>query len=150
MARRRGPGFLLWRKNVHHTGWLRTWLTAMGFSVVGLGCCRAGAVSIVRCCGLFGLTSGLGAGFYGTLVTSAVLQLAPTGQIGRVMVLSFSSMAAVPITYALTGLLTDFSTARVPFLIGGLLILFVAALAFANPELRQLTIDRTARAVARR
>jgi hypothetical protein len=64
--------------------------------------------------------------------------------------LSFSSMAAVPVTYALTGLLTDFSNARVPFLVGGLLILLVAAIAFANPELRQLSIGRTARAVARR
>jgi hypothetical protein len=100
--------------------------------------------------GLLGLSSGVGAGFYGTLVTSAVLQLAPIGQIGRVMsALSFSSLAAVPVTYALTGLLTDFSNAQVPFLIGGVLILLVAALAFANPELRQLTIDRTVPAVAR-
>jgi hypothetical protein len=64
--------------------------------------------------------------------------------------LSFASMAAVPVTYALTGLVTDVSNAQVPFLIGGLLILLVAALAFANPELRQLTIDRPAPAVARR
>jgi MFS family permease len=150
-----GAGFLLWRKNVHHTGFIAlSGLTAMGLSVVGLGLLPALGLPVSAsfvAAGLLGLSSGLGAGFYGTLVTSAVLQLAPTGQIGRVMsALSFSSMAAVPVTYALTGLLTDFSNARVPFLIGGLLILVVAALAFANPELRQLTIDRTAPAVARR
>ena len=150
-----GAGFLLWRKNVRHTGFVAlSGLTAMGLSVVGLGLLPAlelpTSASFVAA-GLLGLSSGLGAGFYGTLVTSAVLQLAPTGQIGRVMgALSFSSLAAVPVTYAITGLLTDLSNARVPFLIGGLLILLVAALAFANPQLRQLTIDRTAPAVARR
>jgi MFS family permease len=150
-----GAGFLLWRRNIRHTGFVALFgLTAMGFSVVGLGLLPAlelpTSASLVAA-GLLGLSSGLGAGFYGTLVTSAVLQLAPTGQIGRVMgALSFSSLAAVPITYALTGLLTEVSNARVPFLIGGLLILLVATLAFANPELRQLTIDRTAPAVARR
>jgi MFS family permease len=150
-----GAGFLLWRKNVHHTGFVAlSGLTAMGLSVVGLGLLPALGLPVSAsfvAAGLLGLTSGLGAGFYGTLVTSAVLQLAPTGQIGRVMsALSFSSLAAVPVTYALTGLLTDVSNARVPFLIGGLLILLVAALALANPELRQLTIDRPAPAVARR
>ena len=150
-----GAGFLLWRRNIRHTGFVALFgLTAMGFSVVGLGLLPAlelpTSASLVAA-GLLGLSSGLGAGFYGTLVTSAVLQLAPTGQIGRVMgALSFSSLAAVPITYALTGLLTEVSNARVPFLIGGLLILLVATLAFANPVLRQLTIDRTAPAVARR
>ena len=150
-----GAGFLLWRKNVRHTGFVAlSGLTAMGLSVVGLGLLPAlelpTSASFVAA-GLLGLSSGLGAGFYGTLVTSAVLQLAPTGQIGRVMgALSFSSLAAVPVTYAITGLLTDLSNARVPFLIGGLLILLVAALAFANPQLRQLTIYRTAPAVARR
>jgi MFS family permease len=150
-----GAGFLLWRKNVRHTGFVAlSGLTAMGLSVVGLGLLPAlglpTSASFVAA-GLLGLSSGLGAGFYGTLVTTAVLQLAPTGQIGRVMgALSFSSLAAVPVTYAITGLLTDLSNARVPFLIGGLLILLVAALAFANPQLRQLTIDRTAPAVARR
>jgi MFS family permease len=150
-----GAGFLLWRKTVRHTGFVALFgLTAMGLSVVGLGLLPALGLPVsasLVAAGFLGLCSGLGAGFYGTLVTSAVLQLAPIGQIGRVMsALSFSSLAAVPVTYALTGLLTDFSNARVPFLIGGLLILLVAALAFANPELRQLTIDRTAQAVARR
>ena len=150
-----GAGFLLWRKTVRHTGIVALCgLTAMGLSVVGLGLLPAlglGVSASLVAAGLLGLSSGLGAGFYGTLVTSAVLQLAPIGQIGRVMsALSFSSLAAVPVTYALTGLLTGVSNARVPFLIGGLLILLVAALAFANTELRQLTIDRTAPAVARR
>jgi MFS family permease len=150
-----GAAFLLWRKHVHHTGLVAlSGLTAMGLSVVALGLLPGLGLPVSAsfiAAGLLGLTSGLGAGFYGTLVTSAVLQLAPTGQIGRVMgALSFSSMAAVPITYALTGLLTDLSNAQVPFLIGGLLILVVAALAFANPELRQLTMDRTSPAVARR
>jgi MFS family permease len=148
-----GAAFLLWRKTVRHTGFVALFgLTAMGLSVVGLGLLPALGLPVdasLVAGGLLGLSSGVGAGFYGTLVTSAVLQLAPIGQIGRVMsALSFSSLAAVPVTYALTGLLTDFSNAQVPFLIGGLLILLVAALAFANPELRQLTIDRTAPAVA--
>ena len=119
-------GFLLWRKNVHRTGLAAlSGLTAMGLSVVGL----------------------IGAGFYGTLVTSAVLKLAPTGQIGRVMsALSFASLGAVPITYALTGLVTGVSSAQVPFLIGGSLILVVAAVVFANPQLRHLSMNPTARA----
>jgi MFS family permease len=120
----------------------------MGLSVLGLGLLPALALpqsAAFAIAGLFGLTSGLGAGFYGTLITSAVLQLAPVGQIGRVMgALSFSSMAAVPITYALTGLVTNVSNARVPFFLGGALMLVVAALAFANPQLRDLTVTTTA------
>ncbi len=139
---------LLWRRNVHRTGLAAlSGLTVMGLSVLGLGLLPAlglPASAAVVTAGFLGLTSGIGAGFYGTLVSSAVLQLAPTGQIGRVMgALSFSSMAAVPITYALTGLLTGASNARVPFLIGGTLILFVATAAFATPEVRRLAIDRT-------
>jgi MFS family permease len=138
---------LLWRKNVHRTGLAAlSGLTVMGLSVLGLGLLPAlglPASAAVVTAGFLGLTSGIGAGFYGTLVSSAVLQLAPTGQIGRVMgALSFSSMAAVPITYALTGLLTGASNARVPFLIGGTLILLVATAAFATPEVRRLAMDQ--------
>jgi hypothetical protein len=57
--------------------------------------------------------------------------------------LSVSSLAAVPITYALTGLVTNVSNARVPFFVGGVLMLVVAAIAFANPQLRQLTMRAT-------
>jgi MFS family permease len=142
-------GLLLWRKNVRHTGFVAlAGLTAMGISVVGLGLLPALGLPVsaaFAAAGLLGLTSGLGAGFYGTLVTSAVLQLAPVGQIGRVMgALSFSSLAAVPITYALTGLVTNVTNAQIPFLIGGILMLVVAAVAFANPQLRHLTVTATA------
>jgi MFS family permease len=141
-------GFLMWRKDLHHTGLAAlSGLTAMGLSVLGIGLLPAlglSASTAVLIAGILGLTSGIGAGFYGTLVSSAVLQLAPIGQIGRVMgALSFSSMAAVPITYALTGLLTDTSNAQVPFLIGGTLILLVAVAAFATPEVRRLAMDAT-------
>jgi MFS family permease len=141
-------GFLMWRKDLHHTGLAAlSGLTAMGLSVVGLGLLPTlglPASTAFLIAGILGLSSGIGAGFYGTLVSSAVLQLAPIGQIGRVMgALSFSSMAAVPITYALTGLLTDTSNARVPFLLGGSLILLVAAAAFATPEVRRLAVDPT-------
>jgi Major Facilitator Superfamily len=144
-------GLLLWRKNIRHTGFLALYgLTAMGVSVVGLGLLPALGLPVsaaFAAAGLLGLTSGLGAGFYGTLVTSAVLQLAPVGQIGRVMgALSFSSLAAVPITYALTGLVTSLTNAQLPFLIGGALMLVVAAVAFANPQLRHLTVTATASA----
>jgi hypothetical protein len=141
-------GFLLWRQNLRRTGLAAlSGLTAMGLSVLGLGLLPALGLPVSTAfltAGVLGLTSGIGAGFYGTLISSAVLQLAPAGQIGRVMgALSFSSMAAVPITYALTGLLTGASNARVPFLVGGVLILLVAVAAFATPEVRRLAIDRT-------
>jgi hypothetical protein len=144
-------GFLMWRKNVRQTGFVAlSGLLAMALSVLGLGLLPALGLpvsAVFATAGLLGLCSGLGAGFYGTLVTSAVLQLAPVGQIGRVMsALSFSSLAAVPITYALTGLVTNVSNAQVPFLIGGTLMLVVAALAFANPQLRHLTVAATAHA----
>ena len=144
-------GFLLWRKNVHRTGLAAlSGLTAMGLSVVGLGFLPAFGLPVSAayvCAGILGLCAGIGAGFYGTLVTSAVLKLAPTGQIGRVMsALSFASLGAVPITYAFTGLVTDVSSAQVPFIIGGSLILVVAAVVFANPQLRHLSMSPTARA----
>ena len=136
--RGRGAGFLLWRKNVHHTGFVAlSGLTAMGLSVVGLGfAAGAGATSvcIVRCCGTPRPHLGPGRRL---LRHAGHLRCAAAGsdrsdRPGHEC-LSFSSMAAVPVTYALTGLLTDFSNARVPFLIGGLLILLVAALAFDEP-----------------
>jgi len=139
-------GFLLWRKKVRNTGLVAlSGLVAMGLSVLGLGLLPSLGLSTSAAftvAGFFGLTSGIGAGFYGTLVVSAVLQLAPAGQIGRVMgALSFANMSAVPITYALTGLVTEVSNARIPFLIGGSLMLLVAVVAFATPEVRRLAID---------
>jgi MFS family permease len=140
-------GFLLWRKHVRNTGLVAlSGLVAMGLSVLGLGLLPSLSLStstVFTVAGFFGLTSGIGAGFYGTLVISAVLQIAPAGQIGRVMgALSFANMSAVPITYALTGLVTEVSNARVPFLLGGLLMLVVAGVAFATPEVRRLAIDQ--------
>jgi hypothetical protein len=141
-------GFLLWRNNLRHTGVAAlSGLTVMGLSVVGLGLLPALGLSVSAAyvsAGFLGLMSGIGAGFYGTLVTTAVLRLAPTGQIGRVMsALSFASLSAVPLTYALTGLITDVTAAQVPFFIGGSLVLLAAAIAFANPQLRHLRMDAT-------
>jgi hypothetical protein len=138
--------FLLWRNNLRHTGFAAlSGLTVMGLSVLGLGLLPALELSTsaaFACAGFLGLSSGIGAGFYGTLVTSAVLRLAPTGQIGRVMAaLSFASLSSVPLTYALTGLITDVSGAQIPFFIGGSLVLLAAVVAFANPQLRHLTMD---------
>jgi MFS family permease len=140
--------FLLWRNNLRHTGFAAlSGLTVMGLSVLGLGLLPALELSTsaaFACAGFLGLSSGIGAGFYGTLVTSAVLRLAPTGQIGRVMAaLSFASLSSVPLTYALTGLITDVSSAQIPFFIGGSLVLLAAAVAFANPQLRHLTMEST-------
>jgi MFS family permease len=138
-------GFLAWRKKVRQSGRAAlTGLTAMGVSVVSLGVLPAlglPASSAFAIAGFFGLTAGIGAGFYGTLVTSAVLQLAPPGQIGRVMgALTFANRAAVPVTFALTGLATELSNAQVPFLVGGLLVLLAAAVAFVNPKVRHLSM----------
>ena len=139
-------GFLLWRNNLRHTGVAAlSGLTVMGLSVVGLGLLPALGLSVSAAyvsAGFLGLMSGIGAGFYGTLVTTAVLRLAPTGQIGRVMsALSFASLSAVPLTYALTGLITGVTAAQVPFFIGGSLVLLAAAIALANPQLRHLRMD---------
>ena len=141
-------GFLLWRNNLRHTGVAAlSGLTVMGLSVVGLGLLPALGLSVSAAyvsAGFLGLMSGIGAGFYGTLVTTAVLRLAPTGQIGRVMsALSFASLSAVPLTYALTGLITGVTAAQVPFFIGGSLVLFAVAIALANPQLRHLRMDAT-------
>ena len=141
-------GFLLWRNNLRHTGVAAlSGLTVMGLSVVGLGLLPALGLSVSAAyvsAGFLGLMSGIGAGFYGTLVTTAVLRLAPTGQIGRVMsALSFASLSAVPLTYALTGLITGVTSAQVPFFIGGSLVLLAAAIALANPQLRHLRMDAT-------
>jgi Major Facilitator Superfamily len=139
-------GFLLWRNKLRHTGVAAlSGLTVMGLSVLGLGLLPALGLSVPAAylsAGFLGLMSGIGAGFYGTLVTTAVLRLAPTGQIGRVMsALSFASLSAVPLTYALTGLITGVTAAQVPFFIGGSLVLLAAAIAIANPQLRHLRMD---------
>jgi MFS family permease len=139
-------GFLAWRKNIRRTGVAAlTGLTAIGISITSLGILPAFALpasTAFAVAGFFGLTAGIGVGFYGTLVTSTVLQVAPPGQIGRVMgALTFSNRAAVPVTFAVTGLVTGLSNAQVPFLAGGLLVLLAATVAFANPQVRQLSME---------
>src|SRR4029453_3702060 len=78
-------GVLLWRKNVRHPGFVGlSGLTAMGLRVIGLGLLPTLGLPVsaaFAAAGLLGLTSGLGAGFYGTLVTSAWLQLGPVAPI---------------------------------------------------------------------
>jgi MFS family permease len=139
-------GFLAWRKNLRRTGLAAlTGLAAIGISITSLGMLPAYALppsAAFAVAGFLGLTAGIGVGFYGTLVTSTVLQVAPAGQIGRVMgALTFSNRAAVPVTFALTGLATGLYSAQVPFLVGGLLVLLAATVAFANPQVRRLSID---------
>jgi len=139
-------GFLAWRKNLRRTGLAAlTGLAAIGVSITSLGMLPAYALppsAAFAVAGFLGLTAGIGVGFYGTLVTSTVLQVAPAGQIGRVMgALTFSNRAAVPVTFALTGLATGLYSAQVPFLVGGLLVLLAATVAFANPQVRRLSID---------
>jgi MFS family permease len=137
-------GVLTWRRQVRRTGLVvPAGLTAMGVGVVGLGLLPdaglARSVALLLA-GLLGLVAGLGSGFFGTLVTSVVLGLARNDQIGRVMgALSFSSLAAVPITFALTGLLTGWTNAEVPFLVGGGLVLLAALVAVTNGDVRQLS-----------
>lgn len=139
-------GLLAWRKDVARAGLaVVAGLAAMGLSVVLIGVVPAfglsPAVSGVLA-GALGVTAGIGSGFFGTLVSAAVLQLAPTDQIGRVMsALSFSSLTAVPIGFALTGLITGEAGARVPFLLGGALVLAAAALAGTNKQVRRLTME---------
>jgi MFS family permease len=139
-------GFLAWRKNLRRTGLAALiGLAAIGISITSLGMLPAYALppsAAFAVAGFLGLTAGIGVGFYGTLVTSTVLQVAPAGQIGRVMgALTFSNRAAVPVTFALTGLATGLYSAQVPFLVGGLLVLLAATVAFANPQVRRLSID---------
>jgi MFS family permease len=139
-------GFLAWRKNVRRTGLAAlTGLTAIGISIISLGVLPGFALpasAAFAVAGFLGLTAGIGVGFYGTLVTSTVLQVAPPGQIGRVMgALTFSNRAAVPVTFAVTGLVAGLSNAQVPFLVGGLLVLLAATVAFANPQVRQLSME---------
>jgi MFS family permease len=129
-------------------------LAAMGVGVVGLGLLPnvglAHSVALVLA-GFLGLVAGLGSGFFGTLVTAVVLGLARTDQIGRVMgALSFSSLAAVPITFALTGLLTGWTNAEVPFLVGGALVLLAALVAVTNGHVRRLSSDGAPGGGARR
>lgn len=133
---------LTWRK-VRRTGLA----VVLGLTAMGLGVALLGALPLLGLptstalvvAGALAAGAGLGSGFFGTLVTSAVLTLAPAGQMGRVMgALSFSSLAAVPITFAFTGLLTGWTNAKLPFVLGGLLILAAAGIGAANRQVRHL------------
>jgi hypothetical protein len=144
-------GLLMWRKNVRQTGFVAlSGLLAMALSV--LGARFAASVGPTSLCGVRPPRTprpllGLGCRVLRHAGYVSCAAVAPVGQIGRVMsALSFSSLAAVPITYASPGLVTNVSNAQVPFLIGGTLMLVVAALAFANPQLRHLTVGATAHA----
>ena len=134
---------LLTRIKIRRTGLA----VVLGLSAMGLGVALLGGLPLLRLptstavvvAGALAAVAGLGSGFFGTLVTSAVLNLAPAGQMGRVMgALSFSSLAAVPITFALTGLVTGWTNAKLPFALGGLLVLAAAAIAAANGQVRHL------------
>ena len=122
---------MLWRKTVHHRIRGACWLDGDGTQRRRAGLLPTLGLPLSAsfvAAGLLGLTSGLGAGFYGTLVTSAVLQLAPTGQIGRVMSAPVLLQHGRGPRHLRTHRAADRRLkCRVPFLIGGLLILLVAA-----------------------
>ncbi len=88
---------------------------------------------------------GLGSGVCGTVIHAMVLTTTPEAELGRVMaLLSISIEGVVPLSYALTGLLADFTGARATFAVGGVIILATAALAVTRPAVRSFELVRPA------
>lgn len=111
-------------------------LAVMGLSVTMIGFTNQVWVAVGLACLL-----GLGAGIYGTIINALLLTSTPTTELGRVMsVLSLASYGSVPISYALTGILAGATSAEVPFIVGGLVVLLAAIAALLQPRLRSLRL----------
>lgn len=125
-----------WRVMVVGLTLMGSAVAALGvLPVIGLDRTAAGVAG-----GEIGLVAGVGAGLLGPLVHASILQLAPDDQVGRVTsVLTLVVWGANPLTFALTGVLTSWAGAQIPFLAGGALVLVAATLLLLSPQVRQLT-----------
>lgn len=121
-----------------------TALTLMGLAVGTIGLVSRAGISPQASLGLAAAAAcvtGMGAGFFGTLVNTAVLTNSPESQVGRVMsVVSLASFTALPVSLAATVWLTDTAGAAVPFVFGGALVGLAGCAALALPQIRRLTI----------
>lgn len=84
---------------------------------------------------------GLGTGGYGTLLLGHLMTITPKAEIGRVMgLLTLALEGVVPISHALTGLLTGPFGAELPFVAGGVIVLGATVLALSQPRIRSFEV----------
>jgi MFS family permease len=86
-----------------------------------------------------GLASGVAGGLFGALVTT----ITDPGQLGRVMAFSLLvSFGGIPVSYTVTGLITEVTSAPVPFYIGGSLSVVAGLLGLAHRGVRRAELAR--------
>jgi MFS family permease len=80
---------------------------------------------------------GVGTGAYGTLLLAHLMTITPKSEIGRVMgLLTLALEGVVPISHAVTGIITGYFGAGLPFIAGGIIVLGSTLLALSQPRLR--------------
>ncbi|MFC7623444.1 MFS transporter [Microlunatus sp. GCM10028923] len=136
-------GLLSWRKGVSRGGLVMCLgLVIMAGGLMGLAALAliGASGSVLVLSGGIGVLMGIGAGLFGTLANAAMLEMAPAAHVGRVVAaLAFTSRTAIPFSYALTGLLTSWSSAKVPFVFGALVILAAAIIAAMTRAVRRFS-----------
>ena len=141
---------LAWRRPTVRAGIVAAvGLTMMSVGLIALGLVeRLGlqSVSGMALAGACGAFSGVGTGLFGTLVNSALIQMTPVRQLGRVMAaVSLSGYLGDPISFSLTGIAAQGLGASSTFLFGGGLIMVAVIITWVSPAIRTLTLPGSTR-----
>ncbi|WP_152365200.1 MFS transporter [Microlunatus speluncae] len=116
--------------------------TALG--VMGASLILHGIATSLQAAVTMAVLLGLGTGAYGTLLLAHLMTITPKAEIGRVMgLLTLALEGVVPISHALTGLLTGPFGASVPFIGGGVIVLGSTLLALSQKRLRGFELPRS-------
>lgn len=126
----------------------------VGLGCIGVGVCAIGvlthlqlpATSELTLAGAAAVLAGAGSGVFGTLLNATLLTLAPIAHLGRVMaVVTLAAEAVMPLSLAATGWVTMWTSADVPFMAGGALIVVTALGALTSRRIRGLELDADGR-----
>lgn len=116
--------------------------TALG--VMGASLILHGIATSLQAAIAMAVLLGLGTGAYGTLLLAHLMTITPKAEIGRVMgLLTLALEGVVPISHALTGLLTGPFGAGLPFVAGGVIVLGSTLLALSQKRLRGFELPRS-------
>lgn len=115
-------------------------LTSVGLLGIGLAVVVDGAQGFALAVGSCALV-GVAIGLYGTMIHTALLQLTPAAQLGRVVALvALASYVADPVSLAATGLLEGRATGS-SFIVGGLVVGVAALLAASSSSVRSAALN---------
>ena len=115
-------------------------LTALGLAGVGVAVMVGGPSALLLAVAASALI-GVAVGVYGTMIQTALLQLSPAGQLGRVLALAtLASYIGDPFSLGATGALEGLKPGA-SFIIGSVVVAAAALCAATSPQLRTIALE---------